>query len=189
MTKAKGQGSVLQGVVVLLVFLLCSGGIGFAVGYTQQFAPVQKVAPGTAGATAASSGGTGSAGSAVSSSSEPTRVMKKAYWIGTRGYERAGYSIKVFLNDQEVGTFQTPERLVDVTRYVHPGDNKVRFVAKALPAGNRCEYTGAYLDVFICQGEKFSSNGYKNGEKLVEYRRSISETEDFDTSQDFSIIE
>lgn len=189
MAKAKGQGSVLQGILVMLVLLLCSGGLGFAVGYTQQFAPIEKVPPGTPGATGGGmqSASSGTDVSGTSTTSAPQ--LKKSYWISTRGHERAGYSIKVFINDQEVGSYQTPDRTDDITKYVHSGDNKVRFVAKALPAGNRQDYNGAYLTVEINKGEKYSSNGYKNPEKLVEYSRKITETQDFDDSMDFSIVE
>lgn len=189
MAKAKGQGSVLQGIGVMLVLLLCSGGLGFAVGYTQQFAPIEKVPPGTAGAV---TGGTASAPSSSDVSGTSTTSapqLKKAYWISTSGFERAGYSIKVFINDQEVGSYQTPERTDDITKYVHVGDNKVRFVAKALPAGNRQDYSGAHLTLAINKGEKYSSSGYKNAEKLVEYDRKITETQDFDDTMDFSIVE
>ncbi len=183
MAKAKGQGSVVQGIMVLVVLLLCTGGLGFAVGYTQQFAPVQKVAPAAADSSS-------TAGTDVAGTSTVSPQLKKSYWISTKGYERAGYSIKVFLNGVDAGSFQTPDRIVDVTKFVHTGDNKVRFLAKALPAGNRTtEYASAYLNVSIYQGEKFSSNGFKNGEKLVEYSRTITETQDFDDTQDFTIVE
>lgn len=187
MAKAKGQGSVLQGILVMLVLLFCSGGLGFAVGYTQQFAPVEKVPPGTAGARGGETASSGTDVAGTSTSSAPQ--LKKSYWISTKGWERAGYSIKVFINDKDAGSYQTPDRTEDITKYVHAGDNKVRFVAKALPAGNRQEYSGAYLAIDINKGEKFSANGYKNAEKLVEYKRSITETEDFDDTMDFSIVE
>ncbi|MBY0546324.1 MAG: hypothetical protein K2W95_03480 [Candidatus Obscuribacterales bacterium] len=189
MAKAKGQGSVLQGILVMLVLLLCSGGLGFAVGYTQQFAPVEKVPPGTPGAVSGGAVSVPSSTDVSGTSTASAPQLKKAYWIATSGFERAGYAIKVYINDQEVGSYQTPARIDDITKYVHVGDNKVRFVAKALPAGNRQEYSGAHLTIAINQGEKYSSTGYKNPEKLVEYERKITETQDFDDTMDFSIVE
>jgi hypothetical protein len=177
------KGSLGKGILVFLILLVCAGGAGFTVGYTQKFAPVESVSPDAAPGAAAT------AGPGQPSSSAAPATLKKAYWIHTHGYDRAGYAIKVFINDQDVGTFQTPERLVEVTRFVKPGDNRIRFLARALPEGNRTDNPHAHLKLALYQGEKYSSKGFKNGEKLVEYDRKVTETEDFDNSQDFTIIE
>lgn len=182
MSKGSGQGSVVKGILILLVMLVCSGGFGFAVGYTQQFAPMKKVAPTTAAAPA-----DGSTTSAADPNAKP--ALKRSYWISTKGWERAGYSIKVQINGTDVGTFQTPDRITEITKFVNLGNNKVRFTATALPAGNRNDYSGAYLTLNINQGDKFSSTGYKNAEKLVEWTRKVTETDNFDEVQEFSIIE
>lgn len=178
------NGSMGQGIMVLLFLMLCAGGAGFFIGFTQKFAPVEKVPPATA-----SEGSSASSPGAEGTSATAPAALKKSYWISTRGYERAGFAIKVYVNDTDAGTFQTPDRLVDVTRFVKLGDNKIRFVAKALPAGNRTDNSNAYFQLALYQGEKYSSKGYKNGEKLVEYERKVTETEDFDDSQDFTIVE
>lgn len=184
MAKEKGQGSVFQGVMVLLVLVLCAGGGGFAVGYMQEFAPVKKVAPSGGGEITASSTATGS----LNTTSAPR--LKKVYWLSTHGYERTGYAVKVYVNGHDVGTFQTPDRQVDITNYLTLGDNKVRFDAKALPEGMRnTEYSSAHFDIRINQGEKYSANGYKNAETLLEYSRKISETENFDDTLDLAIVE
>ncbi len=179
--KPASGGSMAKGVMVLIVFLLCAGGGGFAVGYTQKFAPVQKVAPSAADTTTATT-------TTDSSTTSPT-TLKKVYWIATSGWERAGYAIKIYINDQSVGTFQTPDRIEEVTKYLKPGTNKIRFESKALPAGNRNDYEGAHLTIGLMQGEKFSSRGYKNGSKLLQYERKVTETQDFDDTQDVEIVE
>jgi hypothetical protein len=181
MSKGSGQGSIFKGILVLVVMLICAGGFGFAVGYTQQFAPMKKVAPTTAAATSDSTT------AATDPNAKP--ALKKTYWISTKGWERPGYSIKVQINGNEVGTFQTPDRITEITKFVNLGNNKVRFIATALPAGNRNDYSGAYLTININQGDKFSSSGYKNAEKLVEWTRKVTETDNFDEVQEFSIIE
>ena len=185
MAKAKKDGSMVQGFLVLIVLLLCSGAAGFAVGYTQKFHPEEKVAPGSGGAVTSATTGTDVSGSSTTTPA----TLKKVYWIKTKGWERAGYAIKVQLNGNDVGTFQTPDRLQEVTKFVKPGENKIRFIAKSLPSGNRSDYDGSYLELNLFQGEKYSSNGYKDGEKLVSYTRKITETEDFDTDQDFTVVE
>lgn len=183
--KGDKKGNVAQGVLVLIILLLAVGGAGFGVGFTQKFAPIEMVSPDTA-ATNKSAGGDTESG--ASSSSTPAS-LKKAYWIHTKGWDRAGYAIKVFINDQPVGTFSTQDRLDDVTKYVKAGDNKIRFQAKALPQGNRNDYTGAYLTITLNQGSKFSSKGYKDAQTLVEYTRKVSETDDFDDNMDFAVVE
>lgn len=179
--KPASGGSMAKGVMVLIVFLLCAGGGGFAVGFTQKFAPVQKVAPSAADSTSATATST--------DSSTSSTTLKKVYWLATSGWERAGYAIKVYINDQSIGTFQTPDRIEEVTKYLKPGTNKIRFDAKALPAGNRNDYNGAHLVINLMQGEKYSSHGYKNGSKLLQYERKVTETENFDDTQDVEIVE
>ncbi len=178
--KSASGGSMAKGVLVLIIFLVCAGGGGFAVGFTQKFAPVQNVAPSAADTTTST---------ATNSSSTSSTGLKKVYWLSTHGWERAGYAIKVYINDHSVGTFQTPDRIEEVTKYLKPGSNKIRFDAKALPAGNRNDYSGANLQIALMQGEKFSARGYKNGSKLVQYERKVTETQDFDDTQDVEIIE
>jgi hypothetical protein len=186
MAKAKKDGSMVQGFMVLVVLLLCSGAAGFAVGYTQKFHPEEKVAPGAGGIAATSA----TTGTDVSGSSNTTpATLKKVYWIKTKGWERAGYAIKVIINGNDAGTYQTPDRLQEVTKFIKPGENKIQFIAKSLPAGNRSDYDGSYLELNLYQGSKYSSNGYKDGEKLVSYSRKITETDDFDDSQDFTVVE
>ena len=181
------RGSLAKGIMILLFLMVLAGGLGFAIGFTQKFAPVEKVPP---EATApAQSSGAGTTGTTTGTTTGAPATLKKAYWISTYGYERAGYAIKVYINDNDVGTFQTDDRIVEVTKFVRPGGNKIRFVAKALPEGNRTDNSAAYLQVNLYQGEKFSSQGYKNGEKLVQYERRVTETEDFDDTQDFTVVE
>ncbi len=178
------KGTMGQGIMILLFLMVCAGGLGFAIGFTQKFAPVESVPPSeTAGA-----GTTSGTGTTKTPASQPV-ALKKSYWISTYGYERAGYAIKVYINDNDVGIFQTENRIVEVTKFVKPGDNKIRFVAKALPEGNRTDNSSAYLQVNLFQGEKYSSKGYKNGEKLVQYERKVTETDNFDDTQDFTVVE
>ncbi|MBX9667656.1 MAG: hypothetical protein K2X93_08570 [Candidatus Obscuribacterales bacterium] len=187
-SKGEKRGNAAQGFLVIMVLLLATGGAGFGIGYTQKFVPIEMVAPDTASTAsssithpstvqpstapslpAQSSSATDSqicnTGSGANSSSTPIS-LKKSYWIHTKGWDRAGYAINVFINNKSVGTFSTIDRLDDVTKLVKSGNNKIRFEAKALPESNRNDYTGAFFTVTLNQGTKFSANGYKDLKRL-----------------------
>ncbi len=122
---------------------------------------------------------------ATAASSTP---LKHAYWIQTSGWDRAGFEIKVYINDQLAGTFATIDQTEDITKLVKAGDNKVRFDAKALPAGNRNDFANAFLTVSINQGQK-TDTGFTNAKTLVEYKRKVSEMENFDDVMEFATLE
>ncbi len=215
-SKGEKRGNAAQGFLVIMVLLLATVGAGFGIGYTQKFVPIEMVAPDTASTAPSSTASSsirhpstvqpstapslpaqsasatdsqiGNTGSGANSSSTPTS-LKRSYWIHTKGWDRAGYAINVFINNQSVGTFSTIDRLDDVTKLVKSGDNKIRFEAKALPEGNRNDYTGAFFTVSLNQGTKFSAKGYKDAQTLVEYTRKVTDTEDFDDNMDFSVVD
>jgi hypothetical protein len=125
---------------------------------------------------------------AASSSPAASTALKHAYWIQTSGWDRAGFEIKVYINDQLAGTFATIDQTEDITKLVKAGDNKVRFDAKALPAGNRNDFANAFLTISINQGQK-TDTGFTNAKTLVEYKRKVSEMENFDDVMDFATLE
>ncbi|MDZ4834344.1 MAG: hypothetical protein SGJ27_11260 [Candidatus Melainabacteria bacterium] len=138
-----------------------------------------------AGTTVATGPATGTAGG--TSSSTPS-ALKKAYWIETSGWDKAGYAITVYINDHPVGNFDVIDRTEDVTKFVVPGENKVRFEAKSLPAENRNDFTGAFLTVTINQGQKTSAKEFTDAQPVIEYKRKVTETTDFDETKEFAAI-
>jgi len=211
-TSGKKKSSAGQWIVVVLVLLLGAGGAGFGVGFTQKFAPIEMVAPGTPGvavttsppttstpttttatattppatsAAPASTTGTTAAspGTATSTTPAPSAVkVKKTYWLSTHGWEGSGYDVNVYVNDNLVGTYSKPAQTADITNFVKPGDNKVRFEAKALSDDKRNDFSGAHLIVKVNRGDAISKDG---GEALLDYKRTVSEKENFDDTMDF----
>lgn len=114
-------------------------------------------------------------------------ALKKTYWIQTAGWDKAGYTITVYINDQPVGNFDSIDRTEDVTKFVKPGENKIRFEAKPHPPGDRNEFTGAFLTVTVNQGQK-NGEEFTDAQPVVEYRRKVTETTPYDDSMDFAAI-
>lgn len=205
-----------QGLLVLFILLLGVGGAGFGVGFTQKFVPVDVVGPDTApgakisslvpaatttpgnstattpaittttsGTAPATSSTTTSTATGTSSAAQTS--LKKSYWIQTSGWDKVGYTVTVYINDQPVGNFDSIDRTEDVTKFVKPGENKVRFEAKVHPSEERNDFTGAFLTVTINQGQK-SDKEFKDGQPVLEYKRKVTETTDYDDSMEFAAI-
>lgn len=114
-------------------------------------------------------------------------ALKKTYWIQTAGWNKAGYTITVYINDQPVGNFDAIDTTEDVTKFVKPGENKIRFEAKPHPPGDRNEFTGAFLTVTINQGQK-SGEEFTDALPVIEYKRRVTETTPYDDTMDFAAI-
>jgi hypothetical protein len=116
--------------------------------------------------------------------------MKKVYWIHSRGYERAGYTISVSINGQPVGKFYKPETDVDVTRYIHPGRNTIVFEAKSMPLDQRTDNSAANFTLELRSAEKpEKDNQFRGGDVLLDYSRQVTDTEDFTDKREFEPIE
>ncbi len=144
-------------------------------------ATTPATATATAPSTAASTNTTGGATSVAKA------ALKKTYWIQTAGWDKAGYTITVYINDQPVGNFDSIDRTEDITKFVKPGENKVRFEAKPHPPGDRNEFTGAFLTVTVNQGQK-NGEEFTDAQPVVEYKRKVTETTPYDDSMDFAAI-
>src|SRR4030095_12104690 len=106
--------------------------------------------------------------------------LKKQYWLHTKGYERAGYTITVSINGQAGGKFYKPGVDVDVTEFIHPGKNVIAFDAKSLPLDQRQDNQSAYLTIELRSAEKTDKeNAFSGGDVLVEYTREVVDTQDF----------
>ncbi len=116
--------------------------------------------------------------------------MKKGYWIHTKGYDRAGYTISVTLNGQTVDKFYKPDVDVDVTKFIRPGKNVIVFDAKSLPLDQRQDNQSAYLTIELRSAEKKDKeNTFEGGDVVVEYTREVTDTENFTDKKEFEPIE
>jgi len=117
--------------------------------------------------------------------------VKKWYWIHTKGWNRAGYQIMVMVNGQLVGNYYKPDVNTDVTKYIKPGRNKISFDAKSLPLDQRDGNKAADLVIELRSGEKKPNelNKFQGGDMLIEYKRLVTETENFHDVREFETIE
>ncbi len=177
-----GTMDSFKGFLIMLLLLVLAGAGGYFFGTYQKFAPVQNVPSGTPGAQS-------STGVSVGSQTSPFTSLKNQYWVHSGGQDRVGYAITVYVNGQLVDQFHTPNRDVEITRWVKPGENHITFQAKALPLSQRdtshdwYEYT---LDVM--SGKKFGDK-FTDGETLVKYTRKVTETQDYNDDMTFVTVE
>ncbi len=118
--------------------------------------------------------------------------LKKAYWLKSGGYERAGFMIKVYLNGQFVGKFFKPDVIIECTKFLKPGHNTITFQAKSLPVDQRSDYATAHLDIDLKAGEKKMDGDtprYENGDTLLDYSRKVTDTEDNKETKEFETLE
>ena len=82
--------------------------------------------------TANSSSAAESAKSDNGDTAAPATKGKVKYWLTSSGADYCGYSITVQVNGQSVDSFFGPDKLVDITRLVHKGQNTLQMEAKYL---------------------------------------------------------
>lgn len=120
-----------------------------------------------------------------------SKQLKKAYWIHTRGEERV-YKISVFINDQFLGKFYKPNVDLDATKYIKPGRNTIKFIARPLPMDQRVDYSTAFLELQLKAGDKKGEGDnvqFSNGDTLLTYTRKVTDTEEFTESKEFETLE
>lgn len=182
-TAKGGAMDAFKGFLIFALFIIGAGFGGYFFGTMQKFAPVQNVPPGTPGAVAGVSSGT-----AESTGSVNPNGLKKKYWIHSSGHEHIGYAITVYVNGQLVDKFFTPNKRVDITKWVKPGENSVRFDAEVLPVSMN-EHRGSnyyYLNLAIESGEYDTD---PKAVELINYKRNASETEKFNDTMTFVTME
>ncbi|HEY9870000.1 MAG TPA: hypothetical protein V6D08_12615 [Candidatus Obscuribacterales bacterium] len=175
--KLKSSAGFWQGALVFLLMLLGAASGGYFVGTQMQFRQLQA-------------GQSEGSLSNLFASFGLGPQMKKVYWIHSRGYERAGYTIGVSINGQPVGKFYKPETDVDVTRYIHPGRNTIVFEAKSMPLDQRTDNSAANFTLELRSAERTDKeNQLRGGDVLLDYTRQVTDTEDFKDQREFEPIE
>jgi len=118
----------------------------------------------------------------------PTAEVTKQYWListgelsfvgGTTiaiGEGLTGYTVKVKVNGTDIATIDKGGIVINVTKYIRPGTNKVRFIAKKTEEGKK----GDFLRISIGPGTKEYST-VKLDSTPVNYLRSQNDAKDYD---------
>jgi hypothetical protein len=185
--QGSSAGATFKGILVLILLVIAAGAGGYFFGTYQKFAPIKEVgsAPSTADATSTTTTAGGS--------SESSGTLKNKYWIHSGGYDQSGYAITVWINGKRIDKFTAPRRDVDITKYVKPGENTIRFEAQSLPASMRDQdhLTSNWyeLSVNLASSPQMYSGAPKEGDTLLKYKRNITETQNYDDTMSFLTVE
>ena len=120
---------------------------------------------------------------APNAAAAPPAAMSQHYWLVT---EKAApgmtqFDIDVFVNSKFVRRFLDDEEhiVLELTKYLQPGQNKVVFVAKKnLGAARRSASPQHYFRIVVGEGDSGGRNVMIH-RKLIDYKRTALETKDF----------
>lgn len=202
---------------IILALLIGGAGFGgYYVGINQKLAPIQLVPAGTPGAKTlaqlglapkdkqpgqnnndtdsaaaapANAAPTSSAGTKdpPADEAEKNKNEKLKYWLASSGADYCGYSITVKVNGTPVDAFFGPDKIIDVTRLVHKGNNAITFEAKALGEQyNKHTGDSAYsVTVRLIKGPHVQET-YNSKDMLMSYSRTAADTDDNTETRHFN---
>ncbi|MBK9617637.1 MAG: hypothetical protein IPO31_00455 [Candidatus Obscuribacter sp.] len=136
--------------------------------------------------TANSSSAAESAKSDNGDTAAPATKGKVKYWLTSSGADYCGYSITVQVNGQSVDSFFGPDKLVDITRLVHKGQNTLQMEAKYLGEQyNKHPGDKNYkLTIKLVKGPHVQDD-YQAKDVLTSYTRNAGETQDVNDTLEF----
>lgn len=137
-------------------------------------------------AAAASLHSTGAAGPKKADAADKNAKMR--YWLISSGEDYCGYSVTVNVNNNPVDSFFGPDKIVEVTKLIKPGENQVKFEAKALGEQyNKHTGDSAYaVTVKLVKGSHMQDN-FAAKDVLMSYSRNAAETQDFNDVTSFKV--
>ena len=108
-------------------------------------------------------------------------TISKHYWMVSEEANGAAtqYDFDVFVNSKWVRKIKAgePQIVVEVTRYLQPGPNKVLFAAtKHVEGGRKASSAASYVKITIGEGES-GGNTVMIDNPLVECKRTAAETD------------
>ncbi|MGZ6143033.1 MAG: hypothetical protein ACXWLM_06825 [Myxococcales bacterium] len=113
--------------------------------------------------------------------STPAGVITKHYWMVSEDANgaQAQYDLDVFINSKWVRKIKAgePQIVLEVTRYLQPGQNKVLFAAtKHVEGGRKSTSAGSFLKITVGEGES-GGNTVMIDNPLIECKRTAAETD------------
>ncbi len=182
--EGKGSRFVSQakGLLILVLLVVGAAAAGYFFGTYQKFAPLKSVPPGTPGVIE-------DIASVATVPEQKPAGLKKNYWMHSKGFEHVGYAISVYINGKLVDKVFNPKKVIDIGKYVHPGENQVRFVARVLPDGMRSGSGWHDLTLNIVATERPAGDRYNESDILVSYKRTRDDFKDYDDKVSFVTLE
>ncbi|MCA1828252.1 MAG: hypothetical protein ABR567_22180 [Myxococcales bacterium] len=108
-------------------------------------------------------------------------VITKHYWMVSEDANgaQAQYDLDVFVNSKWVRKIKAgePQIVVEITRYLQPGQNKVLFAAtKHMEGGRKTNLASSFLKITVGEGES-GGNTVMIDNPLIEVKRTAAETD------------
>ena len=117
----------------------------------------------------------------------PPATISKHYWLVSEENPGAQYDLDVFVNSKWVRRVRAgdPQIVLEVTRYLTPGPNKVLFAAtKHLELGRKSTSPKSFLKITVGEGES-GGNTVMIDNPLVECKRTAAEIDN--VNEEFSL--
>jgi hypothetical protein len=116
-------------------------------------------------------------------------TITKHYWLVTEQNDGAAaqYDVDVFVNSKWVRKVKSGDgqMVLEITRYLQPGANKLLFAAtKRLEAGRKSTAARSYLKLIVGEGEA-GGNNVMIDNPLIEVKRTAAETDNL--NEEFTI--
>jgi hypothetical protein len=116
-------------------------------------------------------------------------AITKHYWLVTEQNDGASaqYDIDLFVNSKWIRKVKSsdPQIVLEITKFLQPGPNKVLFAAtKHMETGRKSNATAAFVKFIVGEGES-GGNNVMIDNPLVELKRTAAETENL--NEEFTI--
>jgi len=119
----------------------------------------------------------------------PAAAISKHYWMVSEDANsaQAQYDLDVFVNSKWIRKIKAgePQIVLEITKYLTPGPNKILFAAtKHVEAGRKSTSPSSYLKIVVGEGEAGGSTVMIDN-PLVECKRTAAETDN--VNEEFTI--
>jgi hypothetical protein len=116
-------------------------------------------------------------------------AMTRRYWLVSEDKDGAlaQYEVDVFVNAKFIRKIRAgePQVVLEITRYLHPGANKVLFAAsKRADAGRKSASPASFLKLVVGEGSE-GGNTVTIDNPLIESKRTAAETDN--VNEEFTI--
>jgi hypothetical protein len=108
-----------------------------------------------------------------------TAALTKRYWLVSEEKDGAQFDVDVFVNAKFIRKIRAgePQVVLEITRYLHPGANKVLFAAtKRADAAAKGGSPASFLKLVVGEGDA-GANTVTIDNPLIETKRTAAETE------------
>jgi hypothetical protein len=116
--------------------------------------------------------------------------LTSRYWMSApqRSRGRVDYDIDVFVNETHVTRLRSEDTrvLVEITRHVKRGENRVRLVARKRAGATRGSASAADVMEIVVGSGRVGQGTVTIDEPLVTYRRNAAETKEFQDEYRFT---